>query len=95
MSSVSSTPTAAPAASKIDPATVTFSKNFTPEQRAAVATFANVIIRDKVDCFGASTGARLALTEVETCPREEDGKLQARVVFEADVAPGEYWFFAL
>ena len=74
----------------IDPATITFSSNFDSQQRADVAAFANVVIRDKASCFGASTGARLALTEVHTSTRDEDGKLQARVVFETDVAPGEY-----
>ncbi|KAJ3007611.1 hypothetical protein NUW54_g3485 [Trametes sanguinea] len=57
------------------------------DQRAAILKFAGIIIRRKADKFAQPTASRLDMTEVAVFERAEDGKTQARVVFEIDLGP--------
>ncbi|CDO70335.1 hypothetical protein BN946_scf184843.g24 [Trametes cinnabarina] len=56
-------------------------------QRVAVLRFTESALRQQGP-FVEGICARLVLTEVALLPREEDGKVRARVVFEIDMTPG-------
>ncbi|KAI9065054.1 hypothetical protein FKP32DRAFT_1534553, partial [Trametes sanguinea] len=52
-----------------------------------ILKFAGIIIRRDADKFAQPTASRLDMTEVAVFERAEDGKTQARVVFEIDLGP--------
>ena len=66
---------------------VQFSGNLSAEQRAAIVDFEDHVMRGPAH-FGKATTSRLELSEVDVYERPEDGKTQARVVFEIDMAEG-------
>ncbi|KAI0697290.1 HotDog domain-containing protein [Cerioporus squamosus] len=66
-------------------AEVRFSSNLTPQHRAAILDFEDLVMR-RGPRFGRATTSRLELREVDVYERPEDQKLHARVVFEIDMA---------
>ena len=68
---------------------VQFSSNISSEHRATILDFDKHIMRGPAT-FARTIAAHIELREVEVFTREEDGKTQARVVFEMPMLEGSW-----